>query len=1047
MRYWGLLKARLITTAAVAIVFAALAPIAHAQGEAQGSLSEIGCWEQTTESGTPDCPADTQEDGLNGPADVAVSPDGQNVYVLSYEDEAIDEFTRNGDGSLTPVSGNSCIAEASDEDSTCDNQVAIGIAHPEAMAISPDGNNLYVVGTDNTDSGIGTIAEFARNPSDGSLTQLSPNACIAENTGETDGERSECPNQSGHGLEDPVGLAVSPDGNDVYVADEGESEGEGSIAVFARNSNGSLSQLNGAEDCITEQGDDNSDCSSTAVGLTYADSVVVSPNNDNVYTGSDDNDGAIAEFARNGDGSLSQLGGDNACIGESEDCGDNSAVGVDDTVALAISPDGSNLYSSSEDEGDSDVAEFAINPDGSLSQLGGNNNCIEETGADVGCNTTGTGLSEAYELKLSPDGADLYVATQEDDCDCLADVAELSRNLDGSLTQLASPDNCIEENGSDGDCPTNEAGEFGDGEVAVSPDGNNVYATGSNGVAELSRAPIQYSLSVSLTGSGSGSVTDNTEAIHCPGTCSADYNEGTQVSLTATPSNGSTFVGWSGGGCSGTGGCNVTMNSDTQVSAEFEPVYTLNVTLSGAGSGSVSDGGALNCPGTCSNTYTAGTPVTLTATPSNGSTFVGWSGGGCSGTSTCQVTMNSDTDVTADFAPPTPPDTLKVSLAGDGSGSVADRSGAISCPSTCSHAYPSGTQVNLTATPSSGSIFIGWTGGGCSGNGGCQITMSADTNVTATFGVPPANSTPPTPGSPSLVAGTPAVHGDNGAAFAGSVNPEGSPTYVFFAYGLDKRYTQPGSSGPTYTNATPSHQLGSDQSNHQASASVSGLAPNSLYHVRIVAYNQDGITYGPDQTFTTGAGPAPPAPKLGKTFNAEPVSGIVYLLEHGKLIPITENTQIPVGSILDTLHGSLMLHTSTGKNGKTYEGTFGGAVFKFNQMASGPSKGLSTLTLWEGTPGGVPAYASCKAKGAADAHAALSSRVLQTLRSHVSGSFRTRGRYAAGTVRGTQWTTTDRCDGTLISVQVHSVLVINLYTSKTFLISAGHHYLARAPLP
>jgi hypothetical protein len=108
--------------------------------------------------------------------------------------------------------------------------------------------------------------------------------------------------------------------------------------------------------------------------------------------------------------------------------------------------------------------------------------------------------------------------------------------------------------------------------------------------------------------------------------------------------------------------------------------------------------------------------------------------------------------------------------------------------------------------------------------------------------------------------------------------------------------------------------------------------------------------------------------------------------------------------------------------------------------------GLTTLTLVENAFKGAPSYVSCKAKGATDpaGHAALSSRILQTLRSRASGRFRTRGRYAAGTVRGTQWTTTDRCDGTLIAVQQHSVLVTDFVKHITVLVAAGHRYLARA---
>jgi hypothetical protein len=76
---------------------------------------------------------------------------------------------------------------------------------------------------------------------------------------------------------------------------------------------------------------------------------------------------------------------------------------------------------------------------------------------------------------------------------------------------------------------------------------------------------------------------------------------------------------------------------------------------------------------------------------------------------------------------------LNVSLAGAGSGSVASSPAGISCPGTCSHSYPSGTMVTLTASPATGSAFSGWTGGGCSGTGTCTITMSSVKAITATF--------------------------------------------------------------------------------------------------------------------------------------------------------------------------------------------------------------------------------------------------------------------------------------------------------------------------
>ncbi len=83
--------------------------------------------------------------------------------------------------------------------------------------------------------------------------------------------------------------------------------------------------------------------------------------------------------------------------------------------------------------------------------------------------------------------------------------------------------------------------------------------TGASDVAEFSRTPVQFTLTVTPAGSGNGSVTDDQGGIMLPaGTdCSHPYNEGTAVTLTAHPASGSQFTGWSGGGCSGTGTCTV----------------------------------------------------------------------------------------------------------------------------------------------------------------------------------------------------------------------------------------------------------------------------------------------------------------------------------------------------------------------------------------------------------------------------------------------------------------------------------------------------------
>jgi Divergent InlB B-repeat domain len=79
-----------------------------------------------------------------------------------------------------------------------------------------------------------------------------------------------------------------------------------------------------------------------------------------------------------------------------------------------------------------------------------------------------------------------------------------------------------------------------------------------------------FNLSVVRAGGGSGSVTSSPVGITCGASCSASFTSGTPVTLTASPAAGSTFAGWSGGGCSGTGTCTVTLTAATSVTATFQ---------------------------------------------------------------------------------------------------------------------------------------------------------------------------------------------------------------------------------------------------------------------------------------------------------------------------------------------------------------------------------------------------------------------------------------------------------------------------------------------
>ena len=95
---------------------------------------------------------------------------------------------------------------------------------------------------------------------------------------------------------------------------------------------------------------------------------------------------------------------------------------------------------------------------------------------------------------------------------------------------------------------------------------------------------VNHALSVNIAGAGSGTVTSSPAGINCGVTCSANFAQGTMVTLTAYAAGGSTFAGWSGAGCSGTGTCQVTMNAAASTTATFDlanPPRLINISTRG----------------------------------------------------------------------------------------------------------------------------------------------------------------------------------------------------------------------------------------------------------------------------------------------------------------------------------------------------------------------------------------------------------------------------------------------------------------------------------
>ncbi|HEX4381467.1 MAG TPA: hypothetical protein VH083_00900, partial [Myxococcales bacterium] len=233
--------------------------------------------------------------------------------------------------------------------------------------------------------------------------------------------------------------------------------------------------------------------------------------------------------------------------------------------------------------------------------------------------------------------------------------------------------------------------------------------------------PVSQPLTVSL--SGSGSVSSTPAGIDCGATCSASFASGAQVTLHATPAVGNVFSGWSGG-CSGSGDCSVTMSAAVSVAAAFVKAQ-VRLTVSKQDGGDVTLNPAGTSCGTGCSTYDYGTSVTVTVSALTGHS-ASLSGGGCASTP-CTIALTSDTSVSASF--PLVKVKLNEIVQGTGSGHfVIDPIGA-SCGNGCLE-YDYGTQVSINAVADTGSDQTGLTIPGCHTTS-CQLT--GDITVVAVF--------------------------------------------------------------------------------------------------------------------------------------------------------------------------------------------------------------------------------------------------------------------------------------------------------------------------
>ena len=322
------------------------------------------------------------------------------------------------------------------------------VTSPEDIVISPDGRHAYVASY-----GSHGIAVFRRARRTGHLEQLpGRRGCVRHGGGRF------C--RAGRAMGGPVSIAISPDGENVYVA----SAGSDALSILSRNRRtGVLTQLPGESGCVSQR--PGGGC---VVGraLNEPTSVAVSPDGTHVYVTGRRFPSGVAVFERAADGSVTQPAGAAGCVTHrgAPECGIARALASPEEVA--VSPDSRFVLIAAMRS--SAVSVLSQGPEG-LSQAEGAAGCIANGGGTEGC-AAGRGLAGPVDLAVTRDGRNLYTASSIGDA-----IAILRRDrATGVLSQEAGRVGCISQAGTGGRCIRGRALDEV-WSVAVSPDGRNVY--------------------------------------------------------------------------------------------------------------------------------------------------------------------------------------------------------------------------------------------------------------------------------------------------------------------------------------------------------------------------------------------------------------------------------------------------------------------------------------------------------------------------------------------------------------------------------------------
>lgn len=487
----------------------------------------------------------------------------------------------------------------------------IGASHDEAhaVALQPDGD---IVVTGFSESGTGRRFAVVRYNVDGSL----------DATFDGDGRVTLPPIGTGS-RDESYAVALQPDGKIVVAGEAWGTDGQPHFAVARLNPDGSLDGAFGDGGLLTTPIGAKSAARGVALGV---DGTILVGGYSSTITGA----GGWGTLVRyNPDGSLDPTFNDDDRVPTPPgvvvtDVGSSSVY-----FAVAIGPDGRIVATGRTQAGNFEMLVVRYHPSGALD---GSFGPVGTTRGGIVITSVSIGTDSAQALQLLDDGRIV-----------IAGFAQVS-GFQFAVARYHETGALDAQFGGDG-IVTTQIGSLSQGfGVRVDPDGRAVVAgegvAGSDRNFALARYRTDGSLD-STFGTGGFLTTPIGSAI----------DSGRSVAL--EPDGRIVVAGITDSGGSAQGDFAVVRYHSDPPPPPVD--RTLTVALGGTGGGTVmSQPTGIDCGSDCTETYTDGTVVELTAIPASGSTFAGWAGD-CGGTGTCQATLDADRSVTATFDAIPPP--------------------------------------------------------------------------------------------------------------------------------------------------------------------------------------------------------------------------------------------------------------------------------------------------------------------------------------------------------------------------------------------------------